>query len=199
MRNTLKLLLLLFISSLNFNIIIRNINITVGGTQGIALVISNYLKLKPYIIILAINISMFIMSYLLLSKKTTNSIVISTFLYPVFIKVTSTIPSIINIKLYSLYLLLAGIVSGITTGYIIKLGYSTGGVNVLVLLLKKYYVVPEYISNILINVTILLGGITLFGIKSFIYSLIVLLINSFFIKIINKNVNHCQTKSVFLG
>ena len=190
----LKLLVMLLISSLNFNIFIKNLKIIVGGTQGVALIVYEYLKITPAILIFIINLLMFILSIILLSKRVVKSIIISTFIYPLFVYLTSYINVILFPKIIGV--ILAGIISGYTLGNIIKMGYSTGGINVLVLVLKKYYKIPEYISNFIINFIIIISGLIVFGLKTIIYSIIVLTINCLFIKTIN-NVNHCQTKEVF--
>ena len=87
---------------------------------------------------------MFIISFVLLPKRTTRSIIITTFIYPIFIKLTSFMPMIDSSHYYLFWIMLSGIISGITTGGILKIGCSTGGVNVLIILLKKYYKIPEY-------------------------------------------------------
>ena len=197
MKNTVRLLFFLLLSAINFNLIIKNIDIAVGGTQGIALLIYKNYNINPFIMILSINIVMFILSVLFLSKETTKSIIISTFIYPLFIKITSYMPSDVSFNI--IFLLLGGLISGYTTGSIIKIGCSTGGINVLIILLKDYFKIPLHVSNLIINSTILLSSISLLGIKSLIYSIIVLIISSLVIKILNKNVNHCQTESMFIG
>ena len=199
MKKLVKLLLLLLIAAINYNLIIKNIKVTIGGTQGIALLIYYCADIAPYISILIINMILFLFSVLLLSKRITQSIIVSSFVYPLFVKLTESLEALIFIKNHMILLIIAGILSGITTGGILKLGYSSGGVNVLVIIFKKYYQIPVYLSNFLINVLILLGGIIVFGLKNFLYSIIVLIINSFIIKMLNKNVNHCQTDKLFFG
>ena len=56
------LVLMLLLASLNFNLILKRLSIVTGGTQGLALIISNVLNIETSIIILIINV--FIKYYL---------------------------------------------------------------------------------------------------------------------------------------
>ena len=134
MKNRIKLLLYLFLSSLNFNLILKKYGLITGGTQAIAIIVSTVINVSPWILILIINSLFFIISFFLLDRETSRGIIITTFVYPLFVKITSGIW--INISNSMLLLvLISGIISGITMGNILKMNYSTGGINILILLL----------------------------------------------------------------
>ena len=133
MNKRIKLLILLLISSLNFNLILKPLKLVTGGTQGLALIINNFIRINPSIIILIINIIMLILSFIFLEKETIKGTLISVFIYPLFVKLTSYL--IIPLDNSLILIILAGLISGITGGYILKLGYSTGGINILVVIL----------------------------------------------------------------
>ena len=193
MKNIIKLLFFLLISALNFNLILKPLCIVTGGTQGLALIINGVTKISPSIIILFINCIMLIISCLFLSKKTTSGIIITTFIYPLFIGITCPVINIIY-RTSIIIILISGIISGITISNIIKLGYSTGGLNVLLFILKKYLNIKEYISNFVINTLIILAGLTIYGIRNAIYGIMIIIINSIVIKIIIGDVKNCQIK-----
>ncbi len=197
MKNIIKLLLLLLLSAINFNLIIKELNITIGGTVGVSLILYKQFSWSYYKVILIINTIMFLASLLLLPKKTTKSIIITTFIYPFLVKLLNSIPSLRLNKV--LMLIIGGIISGITTGGILRLGYSTGGLNVFVLILKKHLNIPEYLTNFVISLLILVSGSIVFGKSSLINSIVILTISTIFIKLLNNNVNHCQTKQGFDG
>lgn len=183
MKNRIKLLIYLFISSLNFNLILKKYGLVTGGTQGLSIILSTIINISPWIIILTINCLFFVISCFFLDRETTKGIIISTFIYPLFVKITS----IININIANnigLLVLISGVISGFTIGNILKLKYSTGGINILLLLLKKYYKIRESLSNLIINSIIILLGLSLFGLKKAILGIIIIAINSAMIKVI---------------
>ncbi len=189
MRRIVKLLLFLLLAALNFNLILKPLHLVTGGTQGLALIIDNYLDINPSLILLFINIIMFFVCYLFLDIKTTQSILLATFIYPFFVRATSFNNYISD---NVLFVLISGVISGITISNILKLEYSTGGLNVLVLILRKYFNIKEYISNFVINSLIILLGIGVFGIKKAVLGIIIIIINSIVIRWVLRDVKNCQ-------
>ena len=80
MKKYFLLLLNLFVAALNFNIILKSLHLVVGGTQGLSIIISQITKQDTSLIILIINIIMFLLSLILLEKKVTLSIIISSYI-----------------------------------------------------------------------------------------------------------------------
>jgi uncharacterized membrane-anchored protein YitT (DUF2179 family) len=185
MKKYLSLSLLLLLASLNFNLFLKTLNLVTGGTQGLAIIIKYFINLKPSVIIFIINIISLIISFILLKKDTTKSAIISTFLYPILVKLTSVIPEITFIKENILISsILAGLICGFTNGYIYNLNFSSGGLTILNIIINKYFNIKLSTSNFIINFLIIIAGTSIFGIKKALYSIIVILISSFIIKII---------------
>ncbi len=181
MKKYIYLVLILFISSLNFNLILKPLDLVTGGTNGISIILSNLFDIKPSSFILIIDVLMLIISFIFLGKKSSLGSLLSTFVYPLFVRLTSFN---INISLpIILLILISGIISGLTCAYIYKLGFTSGGINIISLVLNKKYNTNIAMSNFIINfIIILLGGIK-FGIIKLVYSILIVLINSL---IINK-------------
>lgn len=186
------LLLILFIAALNFNLILKQLNLVAGGTQGLAIIINHIFKLNPALIILIINIIMLVTSYFKLPRTTTYGTIIATFIYPLFIKLTTINPVIkTNENFIIIPVIISGIICGITGGYIYKLGFSSGGINILAILIKKYFKIKISITNFIINIIIILLGTIQFGIIKGIYSIIIITINSLIInKILGKKIDN---------
>ena len=150
MRKYIYLAILLLIAALNFNLILKPLELVTGGTQGLALLIYSLSKLKPSISILIINIITLILSYFFLSKTTTYGTIASSIIYPLCVKLTSFIPNYSFIQNNQiLFTIIAGIVCGITGGYIYKIGFSSGGVSTVNLLLNKYLKIRVATANFL--------------------------------------------------
>lgn len=188
MKKYFLLIISLLFAAINFNLFLKQLNLVTGGTQGLAIVIKHLINLKPSIIILIINIISLIISFIFLKKETTTSAIISTFIYPLLIKITSIIPDINFIKEHIfISSLLAGIICGTTGGIIYKMNFSSGGITVINLILKKYFNIKVAISNFIINSLIIIVGTFFFGIIKMFYSLIVISISSLIIHLIMKN------------
>ena len=103
MKRYLLLLVALFFAALNFNVILKPLSLVTGGTQGVALLLNHLLQLSPALLILIINLITFITSYFTLSKTVTYGTMIASFAYPLFVKITSIIPTFLivtNIHCY---------------------------------------------------------------------------------------------------
>jgi len=187
MKKYLFLFLWLFIAALNFNLILKPLNLVTGGTQGLTLLIKHIIDIKPSIIILIINIITLILSYFILPKTATYGALAASFLYPLSVRLSSFIPELSFITNHIfLSSIVAGIVCGITGGFIYKLGFSSGGVSTINLIINKYFHIKVSTSNFIVNFIIIILGCFSFGIKKGIYSTIVIIVSSIFIDIIFK-------------
>ncbi len=182
MKKYLILTISLLFAALNFNMFLNNLNLVTGGTQGLALLIKHFINLKASTTVFIINIICLIISRIFLKKETTTSAVISTLIYPLFIKITSIIPVSNIIENHPLISsIIAGIICGTTGATIYKMNFSSGGITIVNLLLKKYFNIKESISNFIINGIIVIIGSIIFGLKKTIYSILVISVSSIII------------------
>ena len=151
MKKYILLIISLLFAALNFNLFLKPLNLVTGGTQGVAIILTKFLNIKPSLIVLIINTISLIISYIFLKKETTLSLVISSFVYPLFINITSqlTIKELLNIPI--LISLIAGTICGITSGIIYKLNFTQGGISIINNLLHHYTKLKISISNFTIN------------------------------------------------
>lgn len=182
MKKYLKLLFILLIAAINFNIFLKPMKLVTGGTQGLAIIIHELIKMPHSTIVLIINLLMLILSYIFLKKETTLGTVIATISYPLFIKLTSFF--YLNISTNLLNIIITGIISGLTNGYIYKLGFTAGGINTIAPIINKYKNIKIGTINLIINIIILLIGCFQFGIKKLLYAIVVIIINSILINLV---------------
>ena len=182
MKRYLLLALALFFAALNFNLILKPLELVTGGTQGLALLLHAMIPLKPSFLILIINIVTLVISYFCLSKETTYGTIAATFLYPFFVKITSFLPEMSIVYDYELIsAIIAGMVCGVTGGYIYLFHFSSGGISTVNLLVNKYLKMKVALSNFLMNAIIIILGCFIFGIQKAFYSILVIIISSFLI------------------
>ena len=181
-KDYIYLLLMLFIASLNFNLFLKPLELACGGTLGLSIIINKLIGIDNSIIILFINICMLLLSFILLNKKMTIGLFISTFIYPIFIYITSNIN--ISFDIFILNLIIVSILSGITNGIIYKLGFSSSGIALLSPIINKYTNIKIGTINLFINIIITSLYFLLFGINKLIPSILVIVFNSLIINMI---------------
>lgn len=170
----------LIISAILYNIFLLPLELVTGGTNGIA-TISYYLYyIDPSITILILSLACAIISYMYLGVERTNTTIVATILYPIFIKLTSLITSKITIDTSDVLLvvLFAGVISGISNGLLYKTGYSFGGIQSICQILYEKFKISIAKSSLYINMIIVGIGSLFFGITNALYAIIFLYINS---------------------
>ena len=130
--------------------------IIMGGATGIGLTISHYLPVNLSVIIFAVNAMLFILGAVFLGKKFALTTIISTFTYPVFLSVVQSIPGIDhvtdNAMLAALY---GGVILGIGIGLVVRVGSSTGGTDILALVLHKWFHIPVAVFLYIVDFSVL--------------------------------------------
>ena len=107
------------------------------------------------------------------------SSVASTFLLPVFIKITSLIVEniVLDISLL-LTVLYCALMVGVALGLVYKVGFSTGGTDILYWIIDKYLKKSTGTLMFMVEGVIILIGAFVFGFQTLMYSLIILFIMS---------------------
>ncbi|MFI3172352.1 MAG: YitT family protein [Eubacteriales bacterium] len=115
------------------------IGLVMGGATGVGLTINHYFpNLELSVIIFCINMLLFVLGAAVLGKKFALTTILSTVFYPLSLKCVSMIPNIDtltdNVLLAVIY---SGLLLGLGIGIIIRTGASTGGSDILALVLNK--------------------------------------------------------------
>lgn len=186
MKKYLFLCFYLFIAALNFNIFICPNQLVTGGTQGIALIIKSIISIKPSLIIFIINSIALFISFLFLNHSITKSALLSSFIYPLFIRLTSNIHLSLPIPLIFITII-SSIIYGLTTSNIYNLKFSNGGITIINLLLQKYLHIKLSISTFIINTIIIIIGSITIGLSHTIYSVLFIFFGSITINHTLKN------------
>lgn len=115
-------------------------DIIMGGTTGVGIVLSRaFPQLDVSIFIMILNAILLVFGWIVLGKKFAATTVASSFLYPAFLGLFRQIPGIEAVTGNSLTATIAGgILIGISLGLVMRVGSSTGGTDVIVLVLNKW-------------------------------------------------------------
>lgn len=170
----------LFFIAISYNLFFSPYQFDTGGISGLAIVIKQLFTIEESLFILIMNIILLILSYVILGKELTKNTLLGSLCLPLLIRFTKDINTIIVITELEpiLISLLGGALSGVGYGMLFKNNYTSGGTDILNQIALKKFKIPVGRSMIYIDGMIVLLGCFVFGIESFIYSIIALLIMS---------------------
>ena len=130
-----------FIMAITYNTFLLHYEIVTGGTSGLAIIINELFNISPALFIFIVELFLLIFSFILLGTKTTGMTIIGSLLYPLFISITSIPCANIatNLEFDSMLIiaLICGLLYGLGSGLVYKMGYSTGGSDIIMQILNK--------------------------------------------------------------
>ena len=183
-QNKARILLFSFsilISSINFNLLLKPINMVSGGSGGLALVLRIVIDISTSHIIAIVYVIMVILSYIFLDKKAFVSNLLASILYPLCTYLTEDVTSIIYLNYNDIFLIciISGIISGITNGIAYRFGYATGGLGVIAPIISKYFKTSISMVNFLVNTIVVLMGAYFYGFNMVLCAIVLLYISSY--------------------
>ena len=168
----------LFLYALAYNLFLKPNDLVAGDVDGIANIFKSFIN--PNILITILCVILLAISFPLLGKKTTMGSVIGTILFPIFIFLTSNIATYIKVDSSDMLLIaiVAGVIRGIGYGLTFKMGFTTGGTDILNQIVAKYFHTSIGTAMIIVDGSITVAGGFVFGWTNMLYALIVLYILS---------------------
>lgn len=168
--------------AITYNLFFLKYEIVTGGTSGLAIIINYLFNIEPALFIFITELLLLTISFFLLGPKQTGMTILGSLLFPLFISLTSNICSnIAETVTYDSYLIIAlisGVIFGIGSGLVYKMGYSTGGADIIVQIINKYLNLSTGTASLITNVLVIVPGIFVFGINKAIYGVIIVIIVS---------------------
>lgn len=153
--------------------------IITGGATGIGLTVSHYIAMDLSAIIFVVNIILFVLGTIVLGKTFALTTLVSTFVYPVFLSIMRSIPGITeltdNIMLASLY---GGALLGLGIGLVVRVGASTGGTDILALVLHKWFHISLAVLVYIVDFTVLLCQALFSNSEQILYGILVLIVST---------------------
>ena len=177
-KRYLTLIVGLFLYAFAYNLFLKTNNLVTGDVDGIATIFKSIIN--PNLLIAILCILLLIISFPLLGVKTSMGSVIGTILFPIFVILTSNVADIIKIDSSDLLLIaiVAGVIRGIGYGLTFKMGFTTGGTDILNQIVAKYFKMSVGNAMIIVDGSIVVIGGFVYGWTNMLYALIVLYILS---------------------
>lgn len=185
-----------FISALGINLFISNAKLLSGGATGIALIFQYALNIPSGLIVFLINIPLFFVSYKFLTKRFTIYTAIGMLSFSTALILTKPLSSFVNVDDILLYCIYGGVINGIGSGLVFSRNGSTGGTDIITMVIRKKY--PSFeigAVNFYFNLIIGCYWCIIFGLPQALYTLISMYIQGF---TIDKVINGFTSKKLFL-
>ena len=184
MKNFLFIILGNLIFALGIAVFVIPNSLILGGSTGLALSVQHFLGIDITITVAIINIVTFLAGLFILGKKFAATTLISTFIFPIFLNYFKDIERFKNI---TSDLLLASIFTallvGTGVGIVLRVGASTGGLDIPAIILNKKKGIPIAVVLYAIDISILFSQMIFSNTEQILYGIIIVLITTM---VINK-------------
>ena len=185
-----------FLLALCFNVLLEPNDLVVGGMSGLGIVLEEVFGWNATVFIYISTFSLLLVSYIFLGKEKTSYTIVGSILYPLMLSITQPIATFI-LNLSDLHeqiviVCLAGFFYGVANGIIYKMGFTTGGGDVVMQIVSKYFKISTAAANFIYSFIIISLSGLVFGLESLVYAVIVLLISNFIINYIIEGISNSK-------
>ena len=152
-------------------------HIVAGGVSGLSSVVSYYSGISVSLIVGIINIALFLIGFFFLGKTFAMKTLVSTFSFPILLEFFNQQPSLHGLFDDQLLVcILGGLLLGVGMAIILKAGASTGGFDIIALVLEKKLKIPlAYLVNG-IDILILLLQFSFHTVAQLVYGIFAIII-----------------------
>ncbi len=151
----------------------------VGGATGIARSVEHFLGLNVSVTVAIINVIMFCLGLWILGRKFALTTVVSTLVFPILLNQFLAIPGLGNLTEDRLLAaLFGGMLTGLGLGIVMRLGGSTGGMDIPPLILNKKFRIPVAMSMYCFDVLILLSQMIFSDSEEILYGIMSVMLTS---------------------
>ena len=168
-----------FILALGIMMFVSPMDFVSGGATGIGLLFEKMFGLKLSVGVGILNVIMFILGFIVLGKRFAATTLLSTFLYPGFLAVMETMPALATLNTDPIVAAVFGGASiGIGVGLVIRMGSSTGGMDIPPIILQKYTGIAVAISMNAMDLVIMATQMPYSTPQKVMYSLVMLVVTT---------------------
>ena len=131
-------------------------NLITGGSTGIGLFLEQQFQIPVTLFVSVFNTALFILGFFFLGKRFAITTLVSTFYYPFILGVFQEMPGLSNVTRDPLLsVIFAGALIGTGIGIVLRVGASTGGMDIPPLILNKKFGIPVSTSLWVFDILIL--------------------------------------------
>lgn len=169
-------------------------DITVGGVTGISVIVNKLTGIDMSIIVWVVNMICLVVGYAFVGKNLVISSLLSSFAYPMAMALCRMIPGIETLSNdILLSAVMSGILAGIGIGLVLRAGGSSGGVDILCILLNRRTGISVSVIMYAIDTAIMLGQLPFCDADRVLYGIISAYLMAFMIdKVLTMGVGKYQ-------
>lgn len=150
-----------------------------GGATGMGLLLSHFIPLEIAVLVLILNLAALALGWAVLGKAFVVSTVASSLLYPFFLGIVQRIPGVDSItRDPMLAAVFGGALVGIALGLVMRVGSSTGGTDVVNLVLHKWTHIPVSVAVYLTDIVILALQMLYSNPEQILYGIVLLVVET---------------------
>ncbi len=175
---TVTILLGSLICGISYNTFIIPHKMLSGGLSGIALIINYITGVKPGLMLFILNIPVFVLGHKFVDREFVLLSMLGTIAFSFFLDFFGFLQYKILIEDIMLSSIYGGIFNGIGIGIVLKNRASLGGIDIIAVIIKKYFSLNVGSTSLIINIAIVTASSLIYGIKPAMYTLIAMYISS---------------------
>lgn len=150
-----------------------------GGSTGMSLAVNHFTGMDLSMTVFIINILLFLLGTWQLGKKFAVSTILSTIVYPMSIKICESIPVLSQLTDNGIIAMIyGGILVGVGVGIVIRVGASTGGTDVIALVVNKYTHLPISVLLYVVDFLVILTQMIFSTPEQLLFGIIILILTS---------------------
>lgn len=166
------------LGGISFNVFLMPHKLLSGGVSGIALILNYIFGFNPGVLVFVFNIPIFLAGYKYVDKEFILLSLVGMTAFSVFIDIFAFMKDIIYIDDVLLSCLYGGVFNGIGMGIVFRNRASQGGVDIVAVILKKYFSINLGTTSLLINIAVVTLGSYFYGVKLAMYTLVSMYVSS---------------------
>ncbi|MFL0195730.1 YitT family protein [Clostridium sp. WILCCON 0269] len=195
-KNTIFVVVGCLLSAIGVNMFLVNAKLFSGGVSGIAILIQYALNIPVGYTVLIANIPLLVLSYRKLNRRFTTYSIIGTVSLSLFLILTKNLSNVLTVHDTLLFCVYGGVLTGAGAGLAYSNHGSEGGMNIVVMLVKKKYDSLDVGQlGFIVNCIIVFLGMLLNGITVALYTLMSMYIAGF---VTDKLIHGLSRKKVLL-
>lgn len=165
-----------FLLAAGIMIFVEPMNFMTGGATGLGLLLEHTTGLQLSTGVAILNVLMFLVGLIALGKSFAATTLLSTFLYPAALAILEQIPSVATMNNDPLLAaIFGGGLVGLGVGLVIRVGSSTGGMDIPPIILQRKLGIPVAIGVNVLDFCIMLTQVPYSNPQTLFYSLMVIL------------------------
>jgi len=170
----------IILAAVSYNIFYVPNNIVTGGMGGLAIVFKSAFGLSTSIFLMMSTLILLILSYIFLGKEAAKKNIACAIFYPIMVTLLEPLTKNVHIEFnsYLFTILIAVLSNSIPMGIIYKIGYNTGGSDMINQIICKFKKTSVGQASNYINLLIIFTSSFVFGISKSIYAVFALLIGN---------------------